>query len=394
MSNLNKKIEEFKNFKFKADFNDFLLTWEHDLRSLKAIVLLAEVLKEMQAEGLSYKIFESGLGVSIFKDNSTRTRFSFSSAVDSLGLSIQEFDEEKSQIAHGESVKETANMISFLTEVIGIRDDKYIGEGDRFQRMVSEAVDFGYEKKILKQRPAVINLQSDLDHPTQSLSDLAKIKEEFGSFEEIKGKKIAVSWAYSPSYGKPLSVSQGVIGLLSRFGADITLAHPEEYDLSNELVEMSQKQAEESGGSFKTTNKMNQAFEGADIVYPKSWAPIEIMKKKTKCLKSGDLERVKALEKDTLRMNERYNNWECNRERMKLTNDALYMHPLPADISGENCRQGEVSKAVFKDNLIHTYQQASFKPFIITAMIIMSKVKDSSELIGKIASNAEKRRHF
>jgi len=74
----------------------------------------------------------------------------------------------------------------------------------------------------------VINLQSDRDHPTQALSDLCHVKAYFGdSFEALKGKKITVSWAYSPSYAKPLSVPQGVIGLLTRFGMDVTLAHPE-----------------------------------------------------------------------------------------------------------------------------------------------------------------------
>ena len=81
-------------------------------------------------------MFDTGLAISIFRDKSTRTRFSFASAVNALGLGLSELDEEKSQIAHGETVRETANMISFMAEVIGIRDDMYLGEGNTYMREV------------------------------------------------------------------------------------------------------------------------------------------------------------------------------------------------------------------------------------------------------------------
>ena len=142
--------------------------------------------------------FDTGLAISIFRDNSTRTRFSFASAVNALGLGLSELDEVKSQIAHGETVRETANMISFLAEVIGIRDDMYIGAGNTYMREVGAAVQEGYDKKVLHRRPSVINLQCDIDHPTQTLADLAHLKTEFGSLEALRGKKIAMTWAYSP----------------------------------------------------------------------------------------------------------------------------------------------------------------------------------------------------
>jgi ornithine carbamoyltransferase len=106
-------------------------------------------------------------------------------------------------------------MISFLTEVIGIRDDMYLGEGNRYMREVSDAVADGHAQGILNQRPTLVNLQCDIDHPTQCMADLLKMKEYFGGFENLRGKKVAMTWAYSPSYGKPLSVPQGVIGLMT-----------------------------------------------------------------------------------------------------------------------------------------------------------------------------------
>ena len=94
-------------------------------------------------QNISARVFDSGLAVSIFRDNSTRTRFSFASACNLLGLALQDLDEGKSQIAHGETVRETANMVSFMAEVIGIRDDMYIGKGHAYMLEVARAVQEG-----------------------------------------------------------------------------------------------------------------------------------------------------------------------------------------------------------------------------------------------------------
>ena len=152
---------------------------------------------------------------------------------------MQDLEEGKSQIAHGETVRETANMISFMADVIGIRDDMYIGKGNKYMRDVSRFVKEGYEDGVLEQRPTLVNLQCDIDHPTQSMADMAHIIKEFGGIENLKGKKIAMSWAYSPSYGKPLSVPQGIVGLMTRFGMDVTLAHPEGYEIMSVITSYS-----------------------------------------------------------------------------------------------------------------------------------------------------------
>jgi ornithine carbamoyltransferase len=144
-----------------------------------------------------------GLAVSNFRDNSTRTRFSFASGTNLLGLQLQDLDESKSQIAHGETVRETATMISFMADVIGIRDDKFIGEGDAYMKEVSESVEQSWRDGILDHRPTLVSLQSDSDHPTQSSADMLYLINEFGGLDNLKGKKVAVTWAYSPSYGKP-----------------------------------------------------------------------------------------------------------------------------------------------------------------------------------------------
>lgn len=372
------RLFELEKLQLELYGKDFLLTWENSLDNLKALVAVAEILQSLHWEKKPFRIFDYGLAVSIFRDNSTRTRFSFASAVNALGLALAELDEVKSQIAHGETVRETANMISFLTEVIGIRDDMYPGEGHSYMLEVAEAVNDGFQNRVLAQRPMILNLQSDLDHPTQCLADLLKLKSYFGDLNQLKGKKIAMSWAYSPSYGKPLSVPQGIINLMSRFGMEVVLAYPEGYDLLPETVNSAQAFAEQSGGSFRITHSMTDAFTDADVVYPKSWAPMTVMQERTRLLKEGNLQALQALEKQCLAENARHQDWECTEEMMKLTcnGNALYEHCLPADISGVSCPKGEVEKSVFERYRIHTYQEAGYKPFVIAAMIFLSKIKN------------------
>jgi knotted carbamoyltransferase YgeW len=372
---------------------DFLLTWEHSSDELEATFLVADALRALRDEGISPKLWESGIAVSNFRDNSTRTRFSFASACDLLGLYVQDLDEGKSQIAHGETVRETANMISFLSEAIGIRDDMYLGEGDKYQREVGKALDEGVSAGVLPSRPTVVNLQSDIDHPTQAMADFLHLAHRYGGLKGLKGKKIAMSWAYSPSYGKPLSVPQGIIGLASRFGMEISLAYPEGYDLIPDVVALSEKQASASGGSLKIVHSMDAAFEGADIVYPKSWAPYDVMQKRVPLLHAGDQAGLKELEKACLANNAKFKDWECTEAKMKLTRDgkALYMHCLPADITGVSCPEGEVAASVFDRYRDELYTQASNKPYIIAAMILLGKSKDPVKTLEHLLKRGKSR---
>jgi knotted carbamoyltransferase YgeW len=387
-----KPLNELQSLKLDGYGKDFLLTWEKTDDELRAVMLLAGLFSAMHQAGQSFRVFDTGLAISIFRDNSTRTRLSFASAANALGLALADLDEGKSQIAHGETVRETANMISFLTEVIGIRDDMYLGEGNRYMREVASAVQEGFEQRVLHQRPNVINLQCDLDHPTQSLADLTHLAHHFGSLGELRGKKLAMSWAYSPSYGKPLSVPQGIIGLLTRFGMNITLAHPEGYGLIPEVVAQARKQAAASGGKFEVVANMEEAFRGADVVYPKSWAPYDVMRRRTPLLQQGDRDGLKALEKECLANNARFKHWECDEKRMKLTQggQALYLHCLPADISGVSCAQGEVSAGVFEKYRLATYREAGYKPFVIAAMIFLARVKSPLAMLGKLLKKSAK----
>ena len=389
-------IDKLNKLNFKEMYNgDFFLTWEKTDDELEAVFTVAEALRYMRENTISTKVFESGLGISLFRDNSTRTRFSFASACNLLGLEVQDLDETKSQIAHGETVRETANMISFMADVIGIRDDMYIGKGNKYMHEVVDSVTQGNKDGVLEQKPTLVNLQCDIDHPTQCMADMLHIINTFGGVENLKGKKVAMTWAYSPSYGKPLSVPQGVVGLMTRFGMDVVLAHPEGYDIMPEVEEVAKKNAAENGGSFTKTNSMAEAFKDADIVYPKSWAPFAAMEKRTDLYAEGDQAGIDALEKELLAQNAEHKDWCCTEELMSTTKDgkALYLHCLPADINGVSCKDGEVEASVFDRYRDPLYKEASYKPYIIAAMILLAKQKDITGTLEALADKATPR-HF
>ena len=368
--NVQSYIDRLNRLDFSKMYGgDFFLTWEKTDEELEAVFTVADALRCMRENNLSTKIFDSGLGVSLFRDTS---------ACNLLGLEVQDLDEGKSQIAHGETVRETANMVSFMADVIGIRDDMYIGKGNKYMHDVVNAVTEGHQQGVLEQKPTLVNLQCDIDHPTQCMADMLHVIHEFGGVENLKGKKIAMTWAYSPSYGKPLSVPQGVIGLMTRFGMDVVLAHPEGYEVMPEVETVAKANAAKSGGSYRRTNSMADAFRDADIVYPKSWAPFAAMEKRTDLYGKGDSDGIKALEKELLAQNAEHKDWCCTEELMATTRDgkALYLHCLPADINGISCTDGEVAASVFDRYRTPLYRQASFKPYIIASMIFLAKVRN------------------
>ncbi|HCV44410.1 MAG TPA: ornithine carbamoyltransferase, partial [Bacteroidetes bacterium] len=193
-----------------------------------------------------------------------------------------------------------------------------------------------YMRKVAEaSRVPVLNMQCDIDHPFQTLADLMTIREEYG--KNLRGLKIAVSWAYAPSYAKPMSVPQGLITLMPRFGIDVVLAHPPEYTLMKSEVEYAKKAARESGTKFEVVDNMDDAFKGADIVYPKSWG----------------IESLFHNPQEALEISKKYKHWICDEQKMKLTKkNSIYMHCLPAD------RGYEVTDAVIDGTHSRVFPEA------------------------------------
>ena len=163
-----------------------------------------------------------------------------------------------------------------------------------------------------------------------------------------------------------------------------------------DVVEVAKKNAETYGGKFQITNSMEEAFKDADIVYPKSWAPFKAMEERTELYAKGDMDGIKALEKRLLAQNAEHKDWTCTEELMKLTKngEALYLHCLPADITGLSCPKGEVENSVFERYLVPLYKEASYKPYIIAAMIFLAQVKDPAAALLALDEADSERKKF
>jgi ornithine carbamoyltransferase len=174
----------------------------------------------------------------------------------------------------------------------------------------------------------------------------------------------------------------------------VVLAHPQGYDLMPETLEVAHRHAAASGGSFTQVHSMEEAFAGADIVYPKSWAPYSVMERRTALLRAGEAKQVEVLEKECLAINAGFKSWECDEPKMALTREgqALYMHCLPADITDVSCKQGEVAARVFDRYRTATYAEAGHKLYVIAAMMLVTRVADPARTLGGLLAQGTPRR--
>ncbi len=358
-----------------------LLTDEWSRAEIEAVVNVAATLELLDRRGVPTQFLANELLYALFFDNSTRTKSSWAGAAVRLGAHPMVVDGSTTQVAHGETAEETGAMLGMNSHALGIRHDLILGEGNKFMRGVKAGIDAYLREGGETRTVPIVNLQCDIDHPTQTLADLCWLRERFP--DGLAGKTIAISWAYSPSYAKPLSVPQGLIMLMTRFGMNVRLAHPEGYDLMPQCIESAKKHAAESGGDFTITRSMDEAFASANIVYPKSWGPHDLMLERVEANRQKDGERMKDIERRALERNRAHTDWICDERRMKLTGrgSALYMHCLPADIGAE------VSAGVLEQFRFSLAREANKKVYVIMALLAAAKTTGlRSKLYGLAAT--------
>jgi N-acetylornithine carbamoyltransferase len=291
---------------------DYIETLDWSIPELEEVLAVAGELKEERKRGEPHRLLPEKTLYMLFLDKSTRTRNAFETGMTQLGGHAIFLDADKTQVSHGESPKDTAMTLSRYGEGIAIRHDLAPYEGNKWMREIAQWADI-----------PLINLQCDVDHPTQTLADLMTLREHRGA--DLRGMKVAMTWAYAPSYARPLSVPQGVATLFPRFGMDVVLAHPPGFDLMPEVLEKAQAAAAEAGATLTFAESMEEAFEGADAVYPKSWGRLDAFTDESKALAESGA----------------FADWICDEQKMELTAaDSLYLHCLPAD------RGREVTDAV------------------------------------------------
>ena len=347
-----------------------LVTREWHTAELDALLGVATRLEALDRAHRSTALLPNELAYALFFDNSTRTKSAWAGAAARLGMRPVIVDGGSTQVAHGETAEETGAMLGMNAHALGIRHDLILGEGHRFMRSVKRGIDDYLAATDDSRTVPVVNLQCDVDHPTQTLADLMWLRECFPG--GLEGKKIAVSWAYSPSYAKPLSVPQGLAMLLTRYGAEVVVAHPEGYRLTDDPLATAHAHAALSGGSFRVTSSMDDAFSGADAVYPKSWGPHDLMLERVAANHASDKTRMAAIEREALERNAGHRDWICDDRRMAMTRNgaALYLHCLPADIGAE------VSPGVMNEQRVNVAREANKKLYVIMALLAIGRVAD------------------
>jgi knotted carbamoyltransferase YgeW len=347
-----------------------LLTRDWSREEIDALLAVAARFEAADRAGRSTALLPDELAYALFFDNSTRTKSAWAGAAARLGMRPVIVDGSSTQVEHGETAEETGAMLGMNSHALGVRHDLILGEGNAFLRAARRGIETYLRANGEDRAVPVVNLQCDIDHPTQSLADLCWLRERFPG--GLAGRTIAVSWAYSPSYAKPLSVPQGLIMLLTRFGADVRLAHPPGYDLMAQCREAAAKNAADYGGSFRTLDSMDDAFDGADVVYPKSWGPYDLMLERVAANRDRDAARMKDIEGRALARNKQHTDWICDERRMKLTKggNALYMHCLPADPGAE------VAETVLERHRLDVAREANKKVYVVMALLAAAKERN------------------
>jgi N-acetylornithine carbamoyltransferase len=301
---------------------DLITLQEWTREEIDTLLDVAFTLKRERALRIPHPLLRDKVLAMLFFFSSTRTRASFEAGMAQLGGHAQFIESRTTQIAHGDTAKEIGEILGRYNDGIAIRQVDW-GSGNRYMREVAKA-----------SRVPVLNMQCEIYHPHQALADLMTIIERFG---DPRGKTINVSWAYAASYQKPISVPQSLVLLLPRFGMNVRLTHPPEFELMPEIVEQAKENASRARVGFEIVDDFGQGMKGADVVYAKSWGAL---------LTTTD-------EAEGAKIIGQYEDWITDERRMAMANqDAIYMHPLPAD------RNVEVADAVIDGPRSAVYDQA------------------------------------
>lgn len=316
---------------------DFISDLDFSKEEVETVLDVAWELKKKRAlrEPTAY-LRDKALAM-LFFFSSTRTRSAFEAAAVHLGAHPAFIESRTTQISHGDTEREMGAILGSIYDGMAIRHVDW-GIGNRYMNLVAEA-----------SPTPVLNMQCDLYHPFQILTDLMTVMEKKG--RDLRRKKMVVSWAYAESYQKPMSIPNSMILQMPRFGVDLVLAHPPEFKLRGDFMEHARETARKNGSGFEVVHDMKEAFKDADIIYPKSWGAMET----TTDAAEG------------ARIIDQYKDWICDEEKMKLAKeDAIYMHPLPAD------RNIEVTDAVLDGPQSVVFDESENKLYIAGAVMALT----------------------
>jgi N-acetylornithine carbamoyltransferase len=292
---------------------DLICTQEWAVEDLEAVLSLAAEMKRERfthryKDCLAQKTF-----FMFFYNPSVRTRQSFECAATELGGHAQFLEPGAMRLrtatTAGETIEDAARVMSRYAAGLGIRilEDKIsaYGEGDDLLREYARWAEI-----------PIISMAHDKYHPCQGLADIAGLREHLG--QDLKGKRLLMMWGHGALVRSWCSVQENLL-ICSRFGMDVTLAHPEGYDLDPEVIAAVGENCASHGSRFEIIHDSKAGYEGAEVVYGRNWMSPQ-------AYKDGVLDKPGEIEKAL-----RHPQWICDAEKMALTNDALYIHPMPVD---------------------------------------------------------------
>ncbi len=319
---------------FDLEGKNFISINDWTKEELDILLKVSSDLKSRYYSGETLKVLENKTFMMLFFNTSTRTRQSFEAGMTQLGGHSQFLAPETMRISldrepgGGESIEDTTKVMGRYSDGVGVRllEDKvnYYGQGTEIL----------YEMGKYSSVP-VINMASDIYHPCQSMTDLMTLQEKIG---DLHGKKIAVTWSYSPWVRSWGSIQSNIL-TMALYGMDVTLAHPKGYELDEDVLELTETNSKKSGGSFSLTHDMDEALDGAAVVYPRNWMSprrYEIGKEKE------------------IELAGKHKGWKYTKKRQQELADPGYLlHCMPVD------RGNEVEDSIMDDQeLSFVYDQA------------------------------------
>ncbi len=292
----------------------FLSTSDLTSAELYQLIDLTIAGKSAGRHSLGHPLAGRGVGL-VFFNPSLRTRASMVMAVAELGgqpvpldigAGTWDLEHEVGVVMNGsksEHVREAVPVLSQYVDAIGVRCFPALKslKDDRQEPVLSAFAEYA--------QVPVINLESATAHPCQALADMVTIREQLGGFA---GRKVSLVWANHPKV-LPHAVPSSFAMAALQCGLDLTIAAPPEYLPDANWQEQLESAARVAGGSLRMTSHLRDAYEGAQVIYAKSWASTRHY---------GDLE-------TDLRVRRHYGNWQVTSELMNQTNDGVFMHCLP-----------------------------------------------------------------
>ncbi len=291
---------------------NFLLTSDFSRDELKSLFELALQYKNNQ---ISDKPLSGKSVALVFFNPSLRTRASMQVGIYELGGNavILEPGGTSWTLEHRDGVVMDGNKTEHLKEFVQVLERYVSAIGVRtfaelkdWELERTEPILSAFAKYATK---PIINLESAMHHPCQSLADMLTIREKLGN----KPKKVLLTWAWHPK-PLPMAVPNSFALAAAQMGHDLRIAHPKGYSLDSKLMMEIQRQAAESGGSVEIVNDVESAYDGVEVVYAKSWGSKNFYGNS-----EGDIEFRKDLRQD----------WIVDEAKMAKTNEGIFMHCLP-----------------------------------------------------------------